>query len=188
MSRRARRLGSGKSSDEAARGDPRQLDHPMQGSHPEGTDVSALDHVWSGTRQKATSLESALGVSERSRRSQSRPAVYLNERPHRAVGSYVSGDDSGVNWRAVEGYSEQVSDDLVAVCSNADAGTRNKKWLSCMSAQSPPEPSRRKSWRSDRARRGPAGRARTRALGTDCARISFLKAASSSARSGAQPL
>ncbi len=29
-------------------GDPRQLDQPMQGSHPEGTDVSALDHVLGG--------------------------------------------------------------------------------------------------------------------------------------------
>jgi uncharacterized protein len=26
-------------------GDPQQLDQPMQGSHPEGTDVSALDHI-----------------------------------------------------------------------------------------------------------------------------------------------
>jgi uncharacterized protein len=26
-------------------GDPRQLEQPMQGSHPEGTDVSALDHI-----------------------------------------------------------------------------------------------------------------------------------------------
>jgi predicted RecB family nuclease len=29
-------------------GDPRQLDQPMQGSHPEGTDCSALDHVLDG--------------------------------------------------------------------------------------------------------------------------------------------
>jgi uncharacterized protein len=29
-------------------GDPRQLDQPMQGSHPEGTDVSALDHILAG--------------------------------------------------------------------------------------------------------------------------------------------
>ncbi len=29
-------------------GDPRQLDQPMQGSHPEGTDVSALDHILGG--------------------------------------------------------------------------------------------------------------------------------------------
>jgi uncharacterized protein len=29
-------------------GDPRQLDQPMQGSHPEGTDVSALDHLLEG--------------------------------------------------------------------------------------------------------------------------------------------
>jgi hypothetical protein len=27
-------------------GDPRQLEQPMQGSHPEGTDVSALDHIF----------------------------------------------------------------------------------------------------------------------------------------------
>ena len=29
-------------------GDPQQLDQPMQGSHPEGTDVSALDHMLGG--------------------------------------------------------------------------------------------------------------------------------------------
>src|SRR5690606_8389504 len=29
-------------------GDPRQLEQPMQGSHPEGTDVSALDHLLDG--------------------------------------------------------------------------------------------------------------------------------------------
>ena len=26
-------------------GDPQQLDQPTQGSHPDGTDVSALDHI-----------------------------------------------------------------------------------------------------------------------------------------------
>lgn len=31
-------------------GDPRQLDQPLQGSHPEGTDTSALDHVLEGAR------------------------------------------------------------------------------------------------------------------------------------------
>jgi predicted RecB family nuclease len=31
-------------------GDPQQLDQPMQGSHPEGTDVSALDHILDGER------------------------------------------------------------------------------------------------------------------------------------------
>jgi predicted RecB family nuclease len=31
-------------------GDPQQLNQPMQGSHPEGTDVSALDHILSGAR------------------------------------------------------------------------------------------------------------------------------------------
>src|SRR5262249_44785639 len=29
-------------------GDPQQLEQPMQGSHPEGTDVSALDHMLAG--------------------------------------------------------------------------------------------------------------------------------------------
>lgn len=31
-------------------GDPQQLDQPTQGSHPEGTDASALDHILSGER------------------------------------------------------------------------------------------------------------------------------------------
>jgi len=31
-------------------GDPQQLDQPMQGSHPEGTDVSALNHILCGER------------------------------------------------------------------------------------------------------------------------------------------
>ena len=29
-------------------GDPQQLDQPTQGSHPDGTDVSALDHILAG--------------------------------------------------------------------------------------------------------------------------------------------
>ena len=39
-------------------GDPQQLDQPMQGSHPEGTDVSALDHIF-GDRQ---TLEASRGL------------------------------------------------------------------------------------------------------------------------------
>lgn len=31
-------------------GDPRQLDQPMQGSHPDGTDTSALDHILAGAQ------------------------------------------------------------------------------------------------------------------------------------------
>ena len=31
-------------------GDPRQLDQPTQGSHPDGTDVSALDHILAGEK------------------------------------------------------------------------------------------------------------------------------------------
>ena len=34
-------------------GDPQQLDQPMQGSHPEGTDVSALDHILGGHRRSS---------------------------------------------------------------------------------------------------------------------------------------
>ena len=39
-------------------GDPQQLDQPMQGSHPDGTDVSALDHIL-GDRQ---TLEAGRGL------------------------------------------------------------------------------------------------------------------------------
>jgi uncharacterized protein len=35
-------------------GDPRQLDQPMQGSHPEGTDTSALDHILAGAQTIAS--------------------------------------------------------------------------------------------------------------------------------------
>jgi uncharacterized protein len=35
-------------------GDPQQLDQPMQGSHPNGTDVSALHHLLGGTQTIAT--------------------------------------------------------------------------------------------------------------------------------------
>src|SRR5262249_17001814 len=31
-------------------GDPRQLDQPLQGSHPEGTDISALEHLLQGEK------------------------------------------------------------------------------------------------------------------------------------------
>src|SRR2546428_12667929 len=31
-------------------GDPRQLDQPLQGSHPEGTEVSALEHLLQGRK------------------------------------------------------------------------------------------------------------------------------------------
>jgi len=35
-------------------GDPQQLDQPTQGSHPEGTDASALDHILQGERTIAS--------------------------------------------------------------------------------------------------------------------------------------
>jgi uncharacterized protein len=43
-------------------GDPRQLDQPMQGSHPEGTDTSALDHILSGAQ--TIGLEEGLFLEE----------------------------------------------------------------------------------------------------------------------------
>jgi hypothetical protein len=42
--------------------DPQQLDQPMQGSHPEGTDVSALDHILGGER--TISAEKGLFLEE----------------------------------------------------------------------------------------------------------------------------
>jgi predicted RecB family nuclease len=43
-------------------GDPQQLDQPMQGSHPEGTDVSALDHILGG--QQTISPEKGLFLEQ----------------------------------------------------------------------------------------------------------------------------
>ena len=43
-------------------GDPQQLDQPMQGSHPEGTDVSALDHILAG--EQTISLDKGLFLEE----------------------------------------------------------------------------------------------------------------------------
>ena len=43
-------------------GDPQQLDQPMQGSHPDGTDVSALDHILAG--QKTLSPDKGLFLPE----------------------------------------------------------------------------------------------------------------------------
>jgi uncharacterized protein len=43
-------------------GDPRQLEQPMQGSHPEGTDVSALDHILAG--QQTISADEGLFLDE----------------------------------------------------------------------------------------------------------------------------
>ncbi len=43
-------------------GDPQQLDQPMQGSHPDGTDVSALDHILNG--EQTISSEQGLFLEE----------------------------------------------------------------------------------------------------------------------------
>jgi hypothetical protein len=46
-------------------GDPQQLDQPMQGSHPEGTDVSALDHILGGDQTIPTDKGLFLGETWR---------------------------------------------------------------------------------------------------------------------------
>ncbi|MGE0751673.1 MAG: TM0106 family RecB-like putative nuclease [Variibacter sp.] len=46
-------------------GDPQQLDQPMQGSHPEGTDVSALNHILGGERTIARDRGLFLGETWR---------------------------------------------------------------------------------------------------------------------------
>ena len=43
-------------------GDPRQLDQPMQGSHPDGVDVSAFDHLLTG--QSTIGAEQGLFLAE----------------------------------------------------------------------------------------------------------------------------
>lgn len=46
-------------------GDPQQLDQPMQGSHPEGTDSSALDHILNGKQTISSELGLFLGETWR---------------------------------------------------------------------------------------------------------------------------
>jgi uncharacterized protein len=46
-------------------GDPQQLDQPIQGSHPEGTDVSALDHILGGEQTIAAEKGLFLGETWR---------------------------------------------------------------------------------------------------------------------------
>src|SRR5690606_2971830 len=46
-------------------GDPQQLEQPSQGSHPEGTDVSALDHILAGRQTIADDKGLFLGVTWR---------------------------------------------------------------------------------------------------------------------------
>jgi hypothetical protein len=43
-------------------GDPQQLDQPMQGSHPDGTGVSALDHILDG--RQTIAIEQGLFLEE----------------------------------------------------------------------------------------------------------------------------
>lgn len=77
-------------------GDPRQLDQPMQGSHPEGTDTSALDHILAGAQ--------TIGVDQ---------GLFLEEtwRLHPAICAFTSElfyesklrSREGLNLQAVDG-------------------------------------------------------------------------------------
>jgi uncharacterized protein len=74
-------------------GDPQQLDQPMQGSHPEGTDVSALDHILGGERTIATGK-----------------GLFLEEtwRLHPAICAYTSELFYDGKLRAKDGLEQQV--------------------------------------------------------------------------------
>jgi len=74
-------------------GDPQQLDQPMQGSHPEGTDVSALDHILGGERTIA-----------------SNKGLFLEEtwRLHPTICAYTSELFYDGKLRAKDGLDQQV--------------------------------------------------------------------------------
>jgi len=74
-------------------GDPQQLDQPMQGSHPEGTDVSALDHILGGERTIAADK-----------------GLFLEEtwRLHPAICAYTSELFYDGKLRAKDGLEQQV--------------------------------------------------------------------------------
>jgi predicted RecB family nuclease len=74
-------------------GDPQQLDQPMQGSHPEGTDVSALDHILGG--------EPTIGRDQ---------GLFLEEtwRLHPAICAYTSELFYDGKLRSRDGLEQQV--------------------------------------------------------------------------------
>jgi superfamily I DNA and/or RNA helicase len=74
-------------------GDPQQLDQPVQGSHPEGTDVSALDHILGGERTIAADK-----------------GLFLEEtwRLHPAIRAYTSELFYDGKLRAEDGLEQQV--------------------------------------------------------------------------------
>lgn len=74
-------------------GDPRQLEQPMKGSHPEGTDVSALDHILG---ENAT-----IGEDE---------GLFLNEtwRLHPSICAFTSELFYGGRLRSRDGLAAQV--------------------------------------------------------------------------------
>lgn len=74
-------------------GDPQQLDQPRQGSHPEGTDVSALDHILGGER--TIPLDKGLFLEE-------------TWRLHPAICAYTSELFYGGKLRSREGLEKQI--------------------------------------------------------------------------------
>lgn len=74
-------------------GDPQQLDQPMQGSHPEGTDVSALDHILGGERTIAADR-----------------GLFLEEtwRLHPAICAYTSELFYDGKLRSTDGLEQQI--------------------------------------------------------------------------------
>src|SRR6516225_10281838 len=74
-------------------GDPQQLEQPMQGSHPEGTDVSPLDHILGGERTITPDK-----------------GLFLEEtwRLHPAICAYTSGLFYDGKLRSKDGLEQQV--------------------------------------------------------------------------------
>ena len=81
-------------------GDPQQLDQPMQGSHPEGTDVSALDHILGG--------EQTISPGQ---------GLFLNEtwRLHPAICAYTSELFYEGKLRSKDGLEKQVVNGLKSI-------------------------------------------------------------------------
>ncbi len=74
-------------------GDPQQLEQPMQGSHPDGTDVSSLDHILGGERTVAADR-----------------GLFLEEtwRLHPAICAYISELFYDGKLRPKEGLQRQI--------------------------------------------------------------------------------
>ena len=137
-------------------GDPQQLDQPMQGSHPEGTDVSALDHI---LRRPHTRFPPIEAVPRETWRLHPEICAYTSElfydgklhsRPglgdadHQSYTAPIGG--AGLRYLPVEHTGNQ----------NSSARKRRKRSAALVEVQSRPRcdlDRPRRSWRDRHARR-----------------------------------